>query len=344
MGHYYFQKIRISVILLTLLILPLAGWAQVGIGTTTPDSNALLELDASTTVGGFLMPRVALTATDNPSPLSGIITPGMTVYNTATAGSGANVVTPGFYYHDGTIWIRVGSDADAKNNWSLTGNSGTNPTNHFLGTKDAQPLLIKTNGIERMRVLADGNVGVNTGNLLWTDVALTTFALENVGDAIAGSSAGGIGVYGQSIDYIGVEGVVVESSGLAGVVGSSNSLGDGVWGMTTSGEDGVYGQKSSGIGNGVFGNSSNVGVRGLGGHGAIFESGLNNGYGVIAWNTTLSGNNRNGLVALGQNLDPLIFAGTGAVLYGRSSGGSGWADNNGGTGLIGVGNDITTAK
>ena len=163
MGHYYFQKIRISVILLTLLILPLAGWAQVGIGTTTPDSNALLELDASTTVGGFLMPRVALTATDNPSPLSGIITPGMTVYNTATAGSGANVVTPGFYYHDGTIWIRVGSDADAKNNWSLTGNSGTNPTDHFLGTKDAQPLLIKTNGIERMRVLADGNVQIGTG-------------------------------------------------------------------------------------------------------------------------------------------------------------------------------------
>src|SRR5690554_7094566 len=141
MGHYYFQKIGISVILLTLLFLPFIGSAQVGIGTTTPDSNALLELDASTTVGGFLMPRVALTATDNPSPLSGIITPGMTVYNTATAGSGANVVTPGFYYHDGTIWIRVGSDADAKNNWSLTGNSGTNPTDHFLGTKDAQPLL-----------------------------------------------------------------------------------------------------------------------------------------------------------------------------------------------------------
>lgn len=163
MGHYYFQKIGISVILLTLLFLPFIGSAQVGIGTTTPDSNALLELDASTTAGGLLLPRVALTATNVSAPLSGAVAPGMTVYNTATAGSGANAVTPGFYYHDGTIWIRVGSDADAKNNWSLTGNSGTNPTDHFLGTKDAQPLLIKTNGIERMRVLADGNVQIGTG-------------------------------------------------------------------------------------------------------------------------------------------------------------------------------------
>jgi hypothetical protein len=32
--------------------------------------------------------------------------------------------------------------------WEVTGNLGTNPNVNFLGTSDAQPLVIKTNGQE----------------------------------------------------------------------------------------------------------------------------------------------------------------------------------------------------
>lgn len=46
--------------------------------------------------------------------------------------------------------------------WRLTGNAGTNPTNNFIGTTDAQDFVVRTNGSERMRVLASGLVGINT--------------------------------------------------------------------------------------------------------------------------------------------------------------------------------------
>lgn len=45
--------------------------------------------------------------------------------------------------------------------WSLTGNAGTSSST-FLGTTDAQPLVIKTNGSTRMTVAADGGMTMNS--------------------------------------------------------------------------------------------------------------------------------------------------------------------------------------
>jgi hypothetical protein len=89
---------------LLLLIITLtatsASLAQVGIGTTSPNNDAILELSSSTK--GLLLPRVALISTTSFAPLSAH-TLGMSVFNTATAGD----VTPGTYYNDGTKWIRI---------------------------------------------------------------------------------------------------------------------------------------------------------------------------------------------------------------------------------------------
>ncbi|PQA89989.1 hypothetical protein B0A69_21450 [Chryseobacterium shigense] len=83
---------------------PSAMMAQVGIGLASPNTNAMLEV--SSTNKGILLPRVALTATNNPAPLSAHVA-GMTVYNTATNTSvAANPVYPGEYYNDGTQWQR----------------------------------------------------------------------------------------------------------------------------------------------------------------------------------------------------------------------------------------------
>jgi len=42
--------------------------------------------------------------------------------------------------------------------WELTGNAGTDPATNFLGTTDNEPLIIKTNGTESLRVNAGGSV------------------------------------------------------------------------------------------------------------------------------------------------------------------------------------------
>jgi len=78
--------------------------AQVGIGTSTPNSSA--QLDVTSTTKGFLPPRVALTATNSTTPVTSPAS-GLLVYNTATAGTSPNNVTPGLYYYDGTKWQRI---------------------------------------------------------------------------------------------------------------------------------------------------------------------------------------------------------------------------------------------
>lgn len=79
--------------------------AQVTIGSDQqPDVNAVLDLRSTTK--GLLLPRVALDSTTSASPLSAH-TAGITVYNTATSGTGATYVSPGLYYNDGSRWQRL---------------------------------------------------------------------------------------------------------------------------------------------------------------------------------------------------------------------------------------------
>mgnify|MGYP006165217417 CR=1 FL=1 len=81
--------------------------AQTGIGTTSPNASAKLEVAA--TDKGFLPPRVALTATNAFSPIVGTAAnaTGLLVYNTATTTNAPNNVAPGYYYWNGTAWIQI---------------------------------------------------------------------------------------------------------------------------------------------------------------------------------------------------------------------------------------------
>lgn len=92
-----------------------------------PNNNAILELES--TQRGFLLPRLPLLATDNPAPLTAHIA-GMTVYNTATAGTAPSNVSPGWYYNDGSRWVRL---AATNNGQALTYGAGA-PTGSCSGT------------------------------------------------------------------------------------------------------------------------------------------------------------------------------------------------------------------
>ncbi|WP_415328496.1 hypothetical protein [Chryseobacterium sp. MMS23-Vi53] len=103
---------KIQLFLLAFLGYQFQMYAQVGIGVSNPNSNAVLELSSSSK--GLLLSRVALLATNNPSPLSAHVA-GMAVYNTATNTSvAANPVYPGEYYNDGTQWVRKISASETK--------------------------------------------------------------------------------------------------------------------------------------------------------------------------------------------------------------------------------------
>lgn len=76
-----------------------------------PNSNAILELESAQR--GLLLPRVQLQATNIAAPLNAHIA-GMTVYNTATAGTAPVSVSPGWYYNDGTRWVRLAVTFDGQ--------------------------------------------------------------------------------------------------------------------------------------------------------------------------------------------------------------------------------------
>lgn len=169
--------------------------AQVGIGTTEPDPNAALDVFSANQ--GILIPRVALTSLTVNTPLTSPVTAGTLVYNTATAGSGANAVSPGFYSHNGQTsgirWVRFASTSDPKVGWELTGNAGTDPVNNFLGTTDDQAFNIRTNNAERMRIDSNGQILINT-----TTTALNTAAFESRMTGSFSTGILGIGVGGTT--------------------------------------------------------------------------------------------------------------------------------------------------
>ncbi|MFC4380957.1 MULTISPECIES: hypothetical protein [Chryseobacterium] len=141
--------------LLISIIYTVLSSAQVGIGTTTPDPNSDITLGSSNK--GLLLNKVALASTT-----SNVYSEGMFLYNTATT----NDVTPGIYLSNGSSWTKV---IDAltlhsilSSNWKATGNNLS--ATDFIGSTNAQPLILKTNDNERVRIDSDGKLGIGTNS------------------------------------------------------------------------------------------------------------------------------------------------------------------------------------
>ena len=243
---------------------------NVGIGTTTPDANSILEL--SSTNKGILIPRLTTIQRTAMSSSLSATQKGLLVFDT-TLGQ--------FWFWDGTQWVVVGSGSG--NAWDLLGNAGiTNPSNpaiygtstigvseNWLGTTDANDFVIGTNNIERMRVKqTNGNIGFGT--------ASPGYPLHGLGSnticvaVISNSNAAGIGLTGQNI------------------AASGTGSGNGVFGATVQSNGfGVYGANLNTNGTGILGIGNNVTTYTLvsGGSGGAFFAALTGVYGYAANNT-----------------------------------------------------------
>ena len=245
-------------------------------------------MDITSTNDGLLIPRIALSATN----VATVLTPTTSelVYNTATSAVGPNQVTPGFYYWDGTLWIRLSSGAT--NDWALTGNAGTTPGTNFIGTTDAQDLRIKTGGTDRL------NIQNSNGQLQ------SYFAGTNTAPAFSWNADPNTGVFRSAADNLslttnGIEGLRVRENSnvsIGATYASTNAAptnGLRVQGQTVigkaSGEDtrDIFSSHTSATAfNNVTGYPGVTGTRAISGYAngggmGVFGFADRNGYGIV---------------------------------------------------------------
>ncbi len=94
-----------------------------------------------------------------------------------------------------------GSATFSSNNWGLTGTSGMNPATNFVGTTDAQDLVVRTNASVRCRILSAGQIGVNTSiSTAQLSSIITTTTDETAGaygNASGSTATQAIGAWGR---------------------------------------------------------------------------------------------------------------------------------------------------
>ncbi|MBS1644684.1 MAG: hypothetical protein JST36_06555 [Bacteroidetes bacterium] len=171
--------------------------------SSLPNANAILELESNNK--GFLLPRVALDSTLLATPLSANVA-GMTVYNTATA----HDVTPGYYYNDGTKWVKL--NQDYKEPWRVMGTTNladSNTQNIYQMGKVGIGINPGTTPVANLQIYENSTTGGST-NLLSgiNSIRITNkeggmYGIYNslTDKATAGSGLNSIfGVYSQVID------------------------------------------------------------------------------------------------------------------------------------------------
>lgn len=178
--------------------------------------------------------------------------------------------------------------SDVREDWSITGNSGINENNNFLGTTNSRDLRIRTNNTLRATFQSNGQVSINANNNPESDDLFFVQASGTFSDAITGYTTNGIGVHGEdSDDGIGVlgrsendRGVLAEHTGTGqgyGIWAQSNgTTGRAIFGInyaTTGLNYGVRSFTSSWQGVGVFGTRNNNGGADSG-FGGLFQNGL----------------------------------------------------------------------
>ena len=166
-----------------LSIFTLKADENVGIGTAKPDSSAVLDISIETLSRprGVLFPRMTSLQRDS------IILPaaGLVIFN--TSGNRIEINRGTRVVPQWQQFLLSGQSTGV--DWSLFGNGAADSATHFLGTTNSQPLIVKTNGSERMRLTSNGYLGIGTSIplALLSVGARSQFRVDSVGHATASS-------------------------------------------------------------------------------------------------------------------------------------------------------------
>jgi hypothetical protein len=190
-------------VFLSSLLLFITNWsfAQTGIGTTTPNASAKLEVYA--TNKGFLPPRIALTATTDATTIASPVA-GLLIYNTATAGAAPNNVVPGYYYWNGTAWIQIagGLVIDATKTASFSLAAADNNKLFFISSASTVTVTVPTLPIGFSCQLIQTGAGTITfagsGTTLNSASGLSTRTTNSVIGLVMNSTTTGY-VFGDTI-------------------------------------------------------------------------------------------------------------------------------------------------
>ncbi|MFN0201471.1 MAG: tail fiber domain-containing protein [Bacteroidia bacterium] len=84
-----------------------------------------------------------------------------------TAWNGNLLISPNgsvtmYYNRMDFRWMVVSFNSSQQGDWSLQGNSGTNPLVNFIGTTDSKELRFRTNNVEHIRINSQGRIGINS--------------------------------------------------------------------------------------------------------------------------------------------------------------------------------------
>jgi hypothetical protein len=204
--------------------------------------------------------------------------------------------------------------------WQLTGNSGTNPASNFIGTTDAQDLVIRTQNSERMRIMSSGAVRIGYGTAATDALQIGGYGTTNptvyIGAEGSAPGYGRIGLYGTTY---GTFSTIIRGGGLSyfnsgnqyvfgditpkfatdfmDVIGNA-TYPDAFSAYTTvANATAIYGESSAAGGTGVWGSATNDanswGVWGSSstGYGLIGLVNGTTGTGVYGINSAVAGTN-----------------------------------------------------
>jgi hypothetical protein len=249
----------------------------VGIGTTTPDNSAVLDINSSDK--GLLIPRMSLlqrNAINNPAD-------GLMVYQTGDKG--------GFYFFEGKTneWkpiTEAKAVAGVDGDWTLQGNVAG--ATDFIGTTNTEPLRFKIGNqksgqLDFSGATSNNFLGRNAGHQN-TGINNTGFGFRALSGILTGNENTGLGTLSMISNTSGSSNV-----GLGYATLQNNTIGD--FNMAVGGRALIA--NTEGIGNAAIGTY------------ALFSNTLgdyNVAIGAVALRNNLTGNNNIGIgVNAGRN-------------------------------------------